>query len=345
MQRKGWDLHATVEKGLEAPISYLNTNILGVNELARAPEDARRELVSAAQRAGFRFEITRLRYPRQFHVSETRAGRILLEHEWKNVGVAPCYESYAIRVSLWDKAGKKSFEYTCYPSIPTSEWWPGTSVSLQSVARVPPGLPIGEYTLAVGMYRPEEPDKDILLGIAGRNSANQYVMGRTEAIPAAEGPQTVYEESFENGSGKWSAARGMKLSVDATRAHSGKVSLLLEGAQQGAWNLGAVELPLPILPGCKYRLSCWMNVETLDPAQAPTVKLGVADKNGRHLTNHVTVPYDLGKKGTWQPLSAVFDVSPDAARGNTSLEKSGRHTVSQARVFLDDVKLELLEAP
>ena len=345
MQRQGWDLHDTVEKGLEAPISYLNTNILGLNELSRAPEEARRELVSAARRVGFRFVLTRLQYPGQFHVSETRAGRIILEHEWKNVGVAPCYESYAIRFSLWDRAGKKAFEYTCYPSVPTSEWWPGTSVTLRSVAHVPRGFPIGDYTLAIGMYRPEEPDKDILLGIAGRNTENQYVMGRTAAIPAAAGPEVVFDESFENGLGKWYAARGMNLSVDATRAHSGKASLLVEGAQQGAWNLGAVGLPFPVLPGCKYRLSCWMNVETIDPAQAPTVKLGVADRQGKHLANHVTIPYDLGKKGTWQPLSAVFDVSPDAARGDISLEKSGRHAVNQARVFLDDVKLELLEAP
>ncbi|MHB8900666.1 MAG: hypothetical protein ACYC6Y_18095, partial [Thermoguttaceae bacterium] len=75
MKEKGWDLHETIVKGLEAPISYLNTNIYGAGGLAGATEEARRELLLAASRIGFRFAPTRVSYLERLHAAPGRSAR------------------------------------------------------------------------------------------------------------------------------------------------------------------------------------------------------------------------------------------------------------------------------
>jgi len=102
-------------------------------------------------------------------------------------------------------------------------------------------------------------------------------------------------------------------------------------------------VPEDIQPGGKYRLTCRMRVDELDARITPSLKLGVADGDGNHLANHNTPPYDMKRPGTWQTLSTVFTVDPQAARGVISLEKGGRTRIGSIRIGLDDVRLELLE--
>lgn len=343
MKEKGWDLHETILKGLEAPISYLNTNIYSVTGLANASEEARRELTLAASRIGFRFVPTHIRYLERFHVAPGRPARVLVNHTWTNRGVAPCYESYALRFSLVDATGKRVAESVCYPTVPTSEWWPGSEVELTSVASFEPDVAPGEYTLKIGMFLPEKPDSEIQLAIEGRGSDGQYALGPITAMAASAEPQEVYAEGFQSEPSKWRPSEGIALAIAPDPDNNRERCLLLTGSQDDAWGFAAVDVPEDIQPGGKYRLTCRMRVHELDARITPSLKLGVADGDGNHLANHNTPPYDTKRPGTWQTLSTVFTVDPQAARGVISLEKGGRTRIGSIRIGLDDVRLELLE--
>lgn len=341
MNRKGWDLHATIAKGLEAPISYLNTNILSLSGLEKAPEEVRRELTWAASRIGYRFAPTRVKYLRQFHVRPGQPARVLVEHTWKNLGVAPCYESYAIRFSLDDAAGHRVAESIDYPRIPTTRWWPGEEVALQTLVEFPTGIAPGDYRLNVGMFLPERPHGDILLAIEGRDAMNQYQLGTIRAVAADAAPKTVYQEDFEHGAGEWQATAGVETTVVKD---SGNAVLALTGRQEDAWGFAGTPQQA-VLPICRYRLSCRMKVDAVDPEIAPTLKLGVHDASGKHLTNHTTNRYDLRRMGTWQELSTSFLTDAQVATGMFSLEKGGRHPVTGFKLQVDDIRLILLESP
>ena len=100
MKKKGWGVPETFAKGLEDPISYLHINLMSCRQLARAPEEVRQAVTDAACRIGFRFVLTKLRSNKTLRVSGDTPARLLLEHTWKNEGVAACYASYALRWTL-----------------------------------------------------------------------------------------------------------------------------------------------------------------------------------------------------------------------------------------------------
>ncbi len=49
MRRQNWDLKTTVDKGLSDPLSYLNTNILGMSQWEKASPDVKQLFLDAAQ--------------------------------------------------------------------------------------------------------------------------------------------------------------------------------------------------------------------------------------------------------------------------------------------------------
>ena len=343
MKEKGWDLHETIVKGLEAPISYLNTNIYSVNGLADATEEARRELKLAASRIGFRFAPTVVSYLEQFQAASGRPARILIHHSWTNSGVAPCYESYALRFLLVDAQGRRVAESVCYPTVPTSEWWPGSEIELSTIATFEEVIPPGEYMLSMGMFLPEKPDSEVQLAIEGRGVDGQYELGPIRAIGVSGEPETVYEEDFQSESVGWHPSAGIDLSLSTAPDGTGERCLLLTGNQLDSWGFAAAAVADPILPGGKYRLSCRMRIDGLEGPGSPSLKLGVADVEGNHLANYNTPPYDLDRLGSWQVLTTFFSVGAQAGRGTISLEKGSRSPVRCARIWLDAVQLELLE--
>jgi hypothetical protein len=346
MEQKGWGAMATVEKGLEDPVSYMNTNMLGIGGLTQAPPEPTEALKYAARRVGFRFVIAKLACLSRFRLDGEKPGRVLINHTWRNLGVAPCYESYALRWSLADDAGTVVAESLDFPRTPTTLWWPDEEVALSSVLRVPAETPPGEYTLRVAMVSPEEQDVRIQLGIAGRTDDGSYRLADVHGVRAEPGEAVVYEEGFEPGSEPWPAAGGMTATVDDGAAHSGQSSLLVTGRQEGAWNYSAHHLQIPVLPASKYRLTCWMHVESIDsPNREPHFKIGLTDAQGEHIENCNSNVYNTGQLGTWQELRVTFDTTPHTAGGHLAIEKGGREDTVTVHLRLDDVKLELLESP
>jgi hypothetical protein len=346
MKEKRWGVLETFAKGLEDPISYFHINLMGYKELLNAPADVKGPILDLGKRLGYRFVPVRLLCNETLRLHHGLPGRLLLEHTWKNVGVAPCYDSYALRWVLADGTGKTVAEQLAYPRKPTTLWWPGEEVGLRSVMTVPAGLAPGTYRLKVAMVKPEEPTLRIALGIAGRDAGGFYVVAEVKAEKGDSTTAAVYEEGFEAGAAGWNAASGMTCRQDAD-AHTGQGSLLLTGTQAGnAWNYGAVSLKTPILPASRYRISCWMKVDSLSTVKKPPyLKIGLADAAGKWITNVSTNTYDPAKLGSWQLLEGYAETTPETAGGQLSIEKGTLEATVTATIRIDDVKVELLESP
>ena len=344
MKKKSWDLKTTIDKGLEDPISYLNTNIFGTRELENAPEEVKTLLTYAGQKLGFRFIILKLKAQKEFHLDGESPGRLMIEHTWKNIGVAPCYESYALIFSLINNNGETMADQLFFPKKPTTQWFPDEDITERILIRIPADVPTGEYTLKVSMLAPEKPERKILLGIVGKDTQNRYDLCQVNAVKTERRQAVVYEEGFESGN-LWNASSGMKVSADKTLAHSGDYIMLITGTQQGSWNYASHDLGLSILSGSKYRLSCWMQVESINPEIEPYLKIGLTNAKGEWLENQNTNYYDFSKLGTWQYMEIVFETSAETFGGHLAVEKGSLESQITATIRIDDVKLELLESP
>ena len=343
--KKGWSPEESIKSGLAAPISYMNMNWFGGGSVRRAPEEGRQLLIEAARRIGYRFVLTRLRHLPQVRLTGDRPARVPLLSTWRNDGVAPCYESFAL---VWSLQGPNDTEVAStlvFPETPTTLWWPGEEAEANAMLTVPAGVPEGRYRLKVAMLAVDR-GQHIQLGIEGGDQRGRYALCELEAVARDLGEATVCETGFEADASGWSAHEGMNLSVDSESAHTGARSLLVTGTHQTGWNYAACHVPKPLVPvGC-YRLSAWILVEAIAPGgHAPYIKLGVNDGDGKWIENYTSGTYDLARLGTWQELTAVADVPVNAAAGHIAVEKGAHSTVIEATIRLDDVKLELLAAP
>ncbi len=346
MKQRGWGIRETFAKGLEDPISYLHVNLMNFRQLLTAPEEVKQAVTYAARHVGYRFELTRLQRSKVVRVGASIPGRILLSQTWMNTGAAPCYASYALRWTLADGRGKPVFEQTVFPTHPTTRWWPGQEVAVTDVLNVPAGVSPGAYHLKVAMVQPEAPSVNIALALANGDAHGGYDLGTISLEPRAAGQSWTYREGFERGAGSWTAAPGMAVSA-VPGGHGGSAALLVAGTQTGtAWNYAAFDVKAPILPASRYRLSCWMKVDSLQGgAPEPYLKIGLNDSKGKWITNVETNRYDMRHSGDWQRLVAYVETTPDTARGQLAVEKGSLETISAATIRLDDIELELLESP
>ena len=346
MKAKGWGVKETLARGLEDPISYLHINLMSYHGLARAPAEVKDAVTDAARRIGFRFVLARLRRNRALWLDGTAPARLLLEHTWKNEGVAPCYASYALRWTVTDPQGRVVAEELLFPSHPTTLWRPGAEVTLRDVMTVPATVAPGEYRLRVAMVDPADPALRVQFAISGRDSEGRYDLCSLPAERRATASAAAIEEGFEHSLGGWGASQGMTVRVDPV-AHGGQASLLVTGMQPGtAWGYAQINLREPVLPASRYELSCWMRVDRISPrTYAPYLKIGLTDARGKWLTNVQTDRYDLDKLGTWQHLVAIVDTTPETAGGHLAIEKGTLESRVQAQIRLDDVRLTPLETP
>ena len=233
-----------------------------------------------------------------------------------------------------------------FPHCPTTLWWPGVEVTERTLIRIGAEVPPGEYELKVSMLLPEHPRSHILLGIADRDEVDRYRLRVIKSVATSRPKGAVYQQGFESIDHDWSVSSGIEAISDTATFHSGKTSLRLTGVQQGAWNYAAHYLAFSVLPGSKYRLSCWLKVDELQPARmTPYLKIGLTDGDQRQLENCHTSRYDMSAAGTWQRLEGTFETPLETAGGHLALERGGKDHRTQIKAWIDDVQLELLEAP
>ena len=345
MKQKGWGIQATFDKGLEDPISYLHVNLMGFGEMAKAPAEVRDAVTNAAQRIGFRFAPTLIRCSWTIRVSPKRAARVLIESHWKNSGVAPCYDSYALRWDLVDSTGKTVLQKLSFPTVPTTRWGPGEEIAQSDLLSIPVGVPTGQYHLRVAMVKPEEPDLRIKLALANADADGRYEVASLSAVATADTTETVLHEEFEKGIVGWQPIQGIAASRDGA-GHTGACLRLAGKPQEDAWSYAAFALPKPLTPAARYRLSGWMKVDALTPGAAPPyLKIGLNDASRKWITNVETNHYDVARLGTWQELMAWVETTPETATGVIAVEKGSLEARPTISLRLDDVGLELLEAP
>lgn len=345
MKQKGWGIKETFARGLEDPISYLHINLMSYHDLLEPPAEVREAVTDAARRIGFRFALARLRYNGTVHLDGQSSGRLVLEQTWKNLGVAPCYDSYALRWSLVDAAGQAVAQCVTFPRRPTTLWWPGDEVVLKNLATIPADIPPGSYRLRVEMLKPEQAGLAVQLALSGPDGAGRYDLGEVTVERGPRRSEMVYEQDFQTGAGGWQGTRGITVRADVG-GRDGGGCLLVTGREPGAaWNYAWVRLAAPVLPYSRYRLSCWMKVDSIEPGLAPYLKLGVSDAQGKWITNFSTESYDLSRPGTWQRLVAYADTPAEAATGDLAIEKGVLEAAISATIRVADVKLELLESP
>jgi len=342
--KRGWSPEATIDSCLAAPVSYLNTTSwFGGGSLRRAPQRARELLTRAGRKIGFRFVMTRLALPDEFGLDGARPTRVPLVSTWRNDGVAPCYESYALRWSLCDARGRAVTSALTFPQVPTTSWWPGQEAEARALLRVPADTRPGAYHLRVAMVLPET-KRRIQLGFAGRDENDEYRLCEIRGARRRAERGAVHENGFERDAGGWTAAPGMVAERDARNAHGGGASLRVTGRQARGWNYASCAVEKALVPGGRYRLTVWMLVDRMTPGgNAPYVKIGVNDANGRWLDNYGSNRYDLSKLGTWQRLEVSADLPVNAAKAHLAIEKGAYETPITATMRIDDVELELLE--
>lgn len=325
MTKFGWKTIEVFKKGLEDPISYLHINLYGYDRLRSAGDDVKEAVELAARRVGYRFELQELRHNRKSH------GRLLINTKWRNVGVAPCLESHGI---VWALArnGKVEFKATCYPSQPTTFWSPSQDVVLSEVIPLPGTLATGDYQLLVGMA-----DGTIQLPLAGRRADGLYPLSTVQVETAKEVTSIIYTQDFGTPH-DWTPQKGMSQTVEMGALH-------LVGTQEGAWNYASTA-PMPLLlPGSLYRFTCRMKVDQLGAgANPPYLKIGLTDPKGKWIENVNTAKYDMSRKGEWQTLTGYAETSDNVGGGHLAVEK-GTTNSATASLWIDDVKVELLEAP
>jgi hypothetical protein len=342
MQRRGWGLRETFNKGLEDPISYLHLNVTWYSQLQHPPAELKECILDAARRIGFRFVLDRVSCNEVVRMDGNAPGRLVLQHAWRNLGVAPCYDSYALRWSLIDGGGKAVAQTLTFPKQPTTLWSPGATVELADMMPVPPATPPGVYHLAVEMVKPEEPGVHIQLGIAGRDAEGRYGLGTVRLERAAPVARVVYRSSFDKSIAAWRPAPGMSLAQGRDEG-SGSGTLRISGLQPGAsWQYASTQIAA--VPYSRYRLTCWMKVDRIDSDQAPYLKLGINARD-RWITNLNTNAYDLDRLGTWQRLETEGDTAPDAATIDIAVERGVLEPSISIDLQLRDVTVKLLESP
>ncbi len=220
MVKKGWDLAQTIDRGLAAPISYLNCNLCS---LETAPPVVREQLLRAGRKLGYRFVVTKVKYRPEFHLDGKRPSRIFAETTWRNDGVAPCYDSFATEWTLVDAADKAVAREVIFPQNPTTRWWPGEEQTVSALVRVPADTPPGDYRLKVAVFLPETGQR-ILLGLEGTDAERRYSLCTLRGVTTPPTSGLAYEEGFEDSPEPWGVSQGITAAVDTAAAHTGKAS-------------------------------------------------------------------------------------------------------------------------
>jgi hypothetical protein len=251
-----------------------------------------------------------------------------------------------LEFTLHDSSGKIIASQQYFPARPTTQWLPGDEIVERTLIRFPAGLPDGEYELKVAMQLPEKAGQNILLGLAGRDKTDRYALCRLAGVTVQRPTGIIFQQSFESSGHSWNSSRGIQAKRDTAISHDGKASLHLSGRQTQGWNYVSHSLDSSILPASKYRLTCWLKVNTIEPDRlSPYLKIGLADAEGKWLTNCPTNSYDMKSPGTWQQLEATFETSLETAGGHLALERGSNDITTKIDLWLDNVQLELLEAP
>ena len=159
--------------------------------------------------SAFRFAPTKILCNQKIRVSPHRAARLLIESHWKNSGVAPCYDSYALHWSLINAQGETVAQKLSFPAVPTTHWWPGEEITQNDVLTVPAGAALGGLQDCLWRWSSrEEPSLLLRLALPHADAQGRYEIAALPTVTAADTPQTVFQDGFEEDFTGWHPAQG-----------------------------------------------------------------------------------------------------------------------------------------
>jgi hypothetical protein len=145
---------------------------------------------------------------------------------------------------------------------------------------------------------------------------------------------------FENDSGHWrprAATVKVERLTEAGATADSRAYLRVHGRMEDNWNY-ALSNSASLQAGGMYRLSAWVKVISAGPGTPmPFLKCEfVAAERNRALGRAATEPYDMGRLGQWQHLTAEFQAPVGTVACWIALEK-GTSDPTEIDACLDDI--------
>lgn len=135
-KRQGWDIDNIIEKTLEWHISSLNAKSMPV------PEEWREKVDAWVNKMGYHISPSFIKHQK----SANAGGTLELELGIKNLGVAPIYKPFALKLRL--KSEKETYNFDT--DIDVRKWLPGEHTENIKLT-LPHCIKSGEYSIEVGI--------------------------------------------------------------------------------------------------------------------------------------------------------------------------------------------------
>jgi hypothetical protein len=157
-----YDLPYILDQALRWHVSTVNLKSTAI------PEEWKKQFEEFEKKAGYRFALRRLEYPRT-----VKTGRMMpVSMWWLNSGVAPVYFEYTLALELRGPGGSAVLKVP----VDVRKWQPGDAVYDGSLY-VDDHLKPGAYRVRVAMLDPRTGEPAIKLAIEGRQPDGWYDLG------------------------------------------------------------------------------------------------------------------------------------------------------------------------
>jgi len=179
-------LKRSIEQALSAPISYLNINLGPLNKLDNKIKNI---LYYAALKIGYRFILKKIKVIKKLTDQDIV---FLVEQEWVNKGVAPCYNNYYLALVVVDSKEKILIEQKIKPDPPTIYWKPLFPIYIKTALTIPKSILPGEYKLKICMYNPHNPKTRIKFGNLGNDGKDIYEIAKILIFDKGSKRKNIY---------------------------------------------------------------------------------------------------------------------------------------------------------
>jgi hypothetical protein len=131
------------------------------------------------KRLGYRFVLRSLTHPLKI----APGGRLNIQTEWENLGVAPAYRGYQVAFELRPVGGRGRPDRILRQvnKVDVRSWLPGRH-DLSAALKIPASTLPGRYHLAVGMLDPYTGEPAVQLAIQGRDAQGWYPVSQLEIV-------------------------------------------------------------------------------------------------------------------------------------------------------------------
>jgi hypothetical protein len=139
-QENGWDVDFSIEEALRWHASLIN----GKGSII--PDEWEDKFDAFLKKLGYRFCAGEISYDKTVYPGKF----LVLEQNWVNLGVAPCYRDYHLSVRL--KGENQTMDVELPHNLRT--WMPGHDIFLSDSIAIPENADPGDYEIQLGIVRP-----------------------------------------------------------------------------------------------------------------------------------------------------------------------------------------------